>query len=285
MAQAGVGDQLLREKITHLKSRGGRHGSDTVERAEEALGRSALSVEVPVIAVESAHAAALKAYTNAQDTRNQIAEIAARTCPSTGLGWIQLLVSYLALGLLTATTLTHFIRPNSPPVSRDETPPPQSYPNLGNFGTTQVRVSSARIAHDISLEGLPDLAIRGGAPVFEIVVSIKNLSDKPIDYRTWRGAGRSSERDFATLVDSMGNTTLSITNRDNRPPGGGITETSIPPNDTASDVLLFAVPPDDISHVDLFLPGKNVGAKGSIKINVPASVFRPETTEPSDHRP
>jgi hypothetical protein len=99
MLQAGVGDQLLRERAQSLQA-----GSPPITRAEvnaafEKLGDSVLDVEVPVLVVENEYTAARQARQRLEARQAALARAWRRAWPRSALRWLQILISY---GLIVA---------------------------------------------------------------------------------------------------------------------------------------------------------------------------------------
>ena len=278
MHHAGVGDQLLREQIDQIKESSGRQVRGRTGQAEESLGRSALGVDVPIIVVETRHREALRSNLTVRQTRDRIKQMAARLRPGSTLGWLQHIVSYVLLLLLFVTVLSLTVPGwNSTPSTS-----PQSLgkPELtAHIGSATIQVISAGIRFDIvpaSLQGI----IRSSQPIFAITLRIRN-DGEPMTYRTWRGQTSAKKRDFATVIDSRGDVILRIVSpEDDLPPVGGVTEASISRGDTVTDILMFAPPSDRVTHVDLFLPGENLGLEDSATIRIPSRVFEQTKVEP-----
>jgi hypothetical protein len=276
MQRAGVGDQLLRERLTQLESAPGQSSQATCAEAEERLGRSALGVDVPVIGAELPYRQARRAHDALDRNRNRIDKLTAQLAPSTALGWIQLGVSYLGLAILVSVAVVALrsiwaggLKPTGhtgPAILRVR------------LASVDVRVDSARVAYDVApADVVTDHRPRHNQSVFTINLEIANQGAQPVHYVSWRGQSSARKRDFATLVDSRGEELLltSFVRSGDLAPQGGVAEATIPPGQSIRDVLMFSLPADGTKHLDLFLPGDNLGlnAEETASIRIPRSFF------------
>jgi hypothetical protein len=107
--------------------------------------------------------------------------------------------------------------------------------------------------------------------LLKVMVEITNTSGtKKIDYRTWSGAAISLERDYATLKDDHGNSYKRITFSLGTYPVAAVERgESIYPNQSLRDVLVFELPTDRATHLNLELPSRNFGGDGMVRFRLP----------------
>ena len=93
---------------------------------------------------------------------------------------------------------------------------------------------------------------------------------KKVEYHSWAGKDISFDRDFASLKDNFGNRYKRITFGFASKPVGAVERSeSIYPNKSVSDLLVFEVPLDTATHLDLELPAKNYGSEGMVRFRIP----------------
>jgi len=138
-------------------------------------------------------------------------------------------------------------------------------------GDVQIQVVSAKVGY-VSVNDRASMRnehSRSKEPELVITVKLTNLSvTKKLDYRTWAGADMSFERDFGTLQDNFGNSYKRVNYGFMSTPVGRTKSSSMFPNKTISDVLVFEPPIDAAEHLDLELPAKNFGGTGMIRIRI-----------------
>jgi hypothetical protein len=111
-------------------------------------------------------------------------------------------------------------------------------------------------------------------PLLMVTLEITNTNaNRKIDYKTWAGRSVSFERDFATLEDNNGNSYKRISFGFSEQPIGRYESESIYPEKVLGDILVFETPIKTADHLDLELPAKNVGEKGSFRIRIPANLI------------
>jgi len=103
---------------------------------------------------------------------------------------------------------------------------------------------------------------------YTIKLNLSNLSNtKKIDFTTWRGETLSASRDYATLTDDNGNVYKRI-NFGLNTISGRQNETSIYPNQSYQDLLVFEKPVSNLKWLHLELPASNFGGSGMIRFEI-----------------
>jgi hypothetical protein len=275
MHRAGVGDQILRERLAQLEATPGRRDARVVSSAEENLGRAALVVDAPVLGAEEPFRNARRARDAVGRTRDRLRQTAARLWPDSALGWLQLGVSYV--GLLLLVTLAFALaakvmvdgQGNTPIISR----PPQT--TTARIGDVNIKVTEATVTYELGrAQDQPGDRVQLNSPVLEVYLQLTNIGGIPVSYNTYRGRGKTNVRDFAHFVDSNGDELLRVVGGGSKPPGG-IDQATIEPGQTIKDILIFVPPPERVSHLDLFFPGGNLGSEAKATIRLPWPFFDP----------
>jgi len=146
-------------------------------------------------------------------------------------------------------------------------------PTPARLGDVEVKVVSAKVA-PVALRG-PTGEGQSKEPQLILTIEVSNTNqNRKIDYRTWAGADLSFERDSATLKDNFENTYKRITFGIFDRPIGRVVSDSVYPSKSLTDVLVFEAPLEKIQHLDLDLPGKNIGEKGLFKIRIPSTMIQ-----------
>jgi len=103
-----------------------------------------------------------------------------------------------------------------------------------------------------------------------MTVNVKNLSStKKMDFTTWRVKPSSSNKDYASLSDSSGNSYKQIVLESVLQDTGD--DASIYPGKSFDDLIMFQVPVDNIQWLHLELPAANFGGWGTLRFEIPAS--------------
>jgi hypothetical protein len=104
-----------------------------------------------------------------------------------------------------------------------------------------------------------------------IKLNLLNMNaTKKVEYRSWAGGDLSLSRDYATLKDNFGNSYKRIGFSLRADPVGAIERSkSLHPDKPVTDVLVFEVPLETATHLDLELPAKNYGGEGLIRFRIP----------------
>ncbi len=192
--------------------------------------------------------------------------------------------------------------PGIPPVAQvpnQAAIPPQAGPDKAEewvevpastrLGEVEAKVISTQIKY-VKLKDV--IGDENESSELHIVISIRvnNLSStKKIDYSSWAGRDIFLGDDTAHLSDNLGNVYRPITFGYFDEIVGQIREASIYPNKTLVDHLVFEVPVEGVQHLQLEMPGGNVGAEGKFKFRIPdSSIIRwpsrgpTRTTSPKD---
>ncbi len=161
-------------------------------------------------------------------------------------------------------------------------------------GDVQFQVARAKVDYVLVSDpmSMSDEPSRSNNPQLLIAITLTNLSvTKKLDYRTWAGRSMSFERDFATLEDNFGNTYKRVNFGFTSTPVGRTESSSIFPNKTITDVLIFEPPIDAAEHLDLELPAKNFGGTGMIRIRIAMTMVeqkppnQPDVPEKRERQP
>jgi hypothetical protein len=203
-----------------------------------------------------------------------------------------------ALALAGPTRLTHFLEPStsstptlSPSAnhsaalptaltqSEASSPPPRWIPatESAQIGQVRVRVTSTKIGR-VTVVPL----IKGDEPIataeeyLAITVEIQNLgTGEAVEYQSWAGRPKMANQSVATLRDDRGRV-LHLCDFAMLEPSGRLRATAVNPAATASDVLVFDVPPEDAHALHLELPAANVQLQGLFRFEIPADMVQRE---------
>ncbi|MBN2578960.1 MAG: hypothetical protein JXB10_08210 [Pirellulales bacterium] len=137
-------------------------------------------------------------------------------------------------------------------------------------GDLQVRI----IKVVIGKVPLKDIFSDGGISqnnLLMVNLELTNMNQqKKVEYQSWSGKDISFERDYATLKDNFGNNYKRINFGVSTIPVGAIERSeSIYPNKTVSDVLVFEVPLDTATYLELELPCENYNGEGMVRFRIP----------------
>ena len=113
-------------------------------------------------------------------------------------------------------------------------------------------------------------------------MEVSNLDpNRKLDFKTLAGNGFSLERDNATLRDNLGNRYRGINFGFSSLPEFRTEDASIYPGKAIKDQLVFEVPIGTATHLDLEIPGENVGQAGFFRFRIPVqTIQRIEAREP-----
>ena len=92
---------------------------------------------------------------------------------------------------------------------------------------------------------------------------------KKVEYHSWGAEVFSLGGDSVTLKDDFGNSYKQISFGFGSFPVGAVSSESLYPNKSVTDVLVFQVPVDKATYLDLELPAKNYGCEGMIRFRIP----------------
>ena len=99
-------------------------------------------------------------------------------------------------------------------------------------------------------------------------------STNKIEYTTFRGRGFSIGDDGASIKDNFGNRYRMISYGTGSRPVDGVSNSSIYPGESISDVLVFERPVPTASYLDLRLPCGNFGDEGTITLRIDKSMIQ-----------
>lgn len=108
-----------------------------------------------------------------------------------------------------------------------------------------------------------------------IELQIHNTHPNKIkNYDSWSGRGHFGSSYAATLTDNFGNSYSRCSFGLSYPVGGVYESESIYPNRSVTDILVFEVPVDEVEYLQLVLPAKNLGGKGTLNLKIPGSLIK-----------
>jgi hypothetical protein len=106
-----------------------------------------------------------------------------------------------------------------------------------------------------------------------LMINLELLNTNPTqkaEYHSWTGRGLTFDRDYASLKDNFGNTYKRADfGLGSRPVGAVEGSGSIYPNRSLTEVLVFELPVNAATHLDLELPAKNYGSEGTVRFRIP----------------
>jgi hypothetical protein len=137
-------------------------------------------------------------------------------------------------------------------------------------GDLQVRIAKASIGK-VPLKDIFVGATKSKDALLMVRLELLNTNPtKKVEYHTWSGRSISFERDYATLKDNFGNSYRRIGFGLGTYPVGAVERfESIYPNKPVTEVLVFEVPLDTATYLDLELPATNIGSTGMIRFRIP----------------
>lgn len=155
------------------------------------------------------------------------------------------------------------------PAAKEDEPKWTSSDKALVLGGVRVSIESVRIGK-LTIQGLSDRTTETDKTYLLVTVNISNQNDsKKIDYRSW--GSRRSIFDQGGLKDNFGNAYNRITFAITRPVGAVDGSESIYPGKSIQDVLVFEVPVAKMKHLDLELPGANIGGKTPVRFRIDAA--------------
>jgi hypothetical protein len=138
------------------------------------------------------------------------------------------------------------------------------------LGDLQVRITETAIGK-VPLKD----AFRQGTTSEDNLLMVKlellNINPtKKVEYTSWAGKDISFNRDDATLKDNFGNTYKRVGFGSTSYPVGAVGwSTSVYPDKAITDVLVFEVPLEKATYLDLELPAQNYGGEGMVRFRIP----------------
>jgi hypothetical protein len=147
----------------------------------------------------------------------------------------------------------------------------------GQLGNVQVRIVSVTLGKVSLRERVPFPGHendRGQSKeaLLSVVLDVLNLDEnRKLDFKTLAGSDFSFARDSASLSDNFGNKYRGVSFGFSSLPEFRTLDESIYPNRTIRDQLVFEAPIATAGHLDLEIPGKNVGQEGFFRFRIPAT--------------
>ncbi len=165
--------------------------------------------------------------------------------------------------------------PASKPLAKQPITPADTWvmaPAPAVLGDVRVRLSVMRVGK-VPLKG-PTGASESQNSLLMILVEITNRNeDRKLSYATWTRDSVALTRDLATLQDDLGNHYRHIDFGIFDKPLGRTNDGSLYPDRPINDLLVFEEPLTRAKHLDLVLPGENVGAAGRFQFRIPAELI------------
>ena len=116
--------------------------------------------------------------------------------------------------------------------------------------------------------------------LLSVLIEVSNLDpNRKLDFKTLAGSHFSLTRDKALLQDNFGNRYRGIDFGFSALPEFRTEEESVYPGQTIRDQLVFEEPVAKATHLDLEIPGKNVGQEGFFRFRIPAKAVRNQENE------
>lgn len=148
-------------------------------------------------------------------------------------------------------------------------------------GEASVRITAIELG-SIAVGGNALYGTSSSETVLGIGLLITNTGSQPLRYRTWSGETVTFgvRTSFASVVDDAGERYnrryVSATSEiDPRPrPVGRTREAVLQKGQTVSEVLAFEPITRTIQHLDLLLPGGNVGSDGPTRVRIPVKMIK-----------
>jgi hypothetical protein len=150
----------------------------------------------------------------------------------------------------------------------------------GQLGKAQVRllaviVGPVLVRDRTPFPGQENARSQSKEPLLSIVVEVSNLDpNRKLDYKTLAGERFSIKQDSATLRDNFGNRYRGISFGFGSLPAFRTEEESIYPGKAIKDHLVFEVPIGTAAHLDLEIPGENVGEDGFFRFRIPSQYIQ-----------
>jgi len=166
--------------------------------------------------------------------------------------------------------------PKSPPSKPDDKP---LVTEEWASAETSVRQGDMEIEVSSVVVGRVDVQTLGSSAkskevLLTVTVKLTNLSEsKKVDYSTWGETSFSFGDNSVSMKDNFGNSYKTV-NFGISEPEGRISSDSIYPEKSLTDVLIFEVPVEKATHLELALPAKNFHGTGMIRFRIPASMIR-----------
>lgn len=147
-------------------------------------------------------------------------------------------------------------------------------------GGANITIASAQIGN-VPLKKLSGDLTLSDDKYLMILLVVENKSDtKKINLNTFAGTFAAAlDHTGPTLTDNFGNT-YKVIDFPGKDVGMQADNTSIYPGKSATDLIVFELPVDKVESLKLEMAGKNVGANGTLRFEIPASMIQHKEREP-----
>ena len=155
------------------------------------------------------------------------------------------------------------------PPSRSTSSPEDEWNDASKpFQQGNLRIEVTRLfVGKVALKSLGDEEGVSKDALCQIGLRISNLgAASKVDYQGWQGNSLSSD---ATLADDVGNHYKGVEFGISTQIVGQLRSESIYPGKSVEEVLVFEAPVEAARYLNLELPAKNVGEKGTIRLRIP----------------
>ena len=261
MAKAGMGDEILLQKLKSLATPGNGCSSDR-DSALAQLGESGLEPGVPPIGLEGLYYEGHQAYKEARAAEIRHDEIANAIWPGSAIGWFSMITSYFLTTFLFMVLLAYlapayapayFVRWFHKDTAVEDVPAPSAQAH-------GVRVTLQRVSLGFEQVQAGKVIIQEAhIKQLRILVTIRNDGDKDLNYVTWRALNKTPNHDAGKLIDNRGDFVNRLVYTLDLVPIGGVADSPVRRGETIQDMLVFSEPKQGFNRLDLYLPGKNLG--------------------------
>ncbi len=154
---------------------------------------------------------------------------------------------------------------------------PDQPAQLGNVQVRVVGVTLGRVSvrERHPFPGQENERRQSNEALLSVVILVSNLdANRKLDFKTLAGSHFSFTGDSALLKDNFGNRYRGIDFGFSSLPEFRTEEESIYPGRLVRDQLVFEAPVANATHLDLEIPGKNVGEEGFFRFRIPVEAVR-----------
>jgi hypothetical protein len=147
----------------------------------------------------------------------------------------------------------------------------------GQLGNVKVRIVSVTLGKVALRERVPfpgreDERGESKEALLSVLLEVSNVdANRKLDFKTLSGSNFSFVRDNAVLRDNFANQYRGINFGFSSMPEFRTEEESLYPNQSIKDQLVFEAPVKNATHLDLEIPGHNVGQEGFFRFRIPAT--------------
>lgn len=141
-----------------------------------------------------------------------------------------------------------------------------------NHGDLQIRIVKASLGKVTTQRlGGDEGSSKDDLLMVELALSNVNPTKK-VEYRSWGGDEYVFGGEHVKLTDNFDNTYKRVNfGYTTRPKGAVLGSESIYPTKSLGDVLVFEIPINAATHLNLELPAKNYGGEGMIRFRIPVN--------------